>query len=86
MNTVHLPAFGSISMPKGWRTRPAKTPHPLLWVSGAVAIAVIVFAVTLIAGKLLQSDVIAVEIEPAVIDLFYQQKLDAKQEELVAQF
>ena len=76
MNTVHFPASGSTSIPKGVRTRSAKTPHPLLWVSGAFAIAISVFAVALIAGNLLPSDLTAVEIEPAVIDPFNQQKLD----------
>lgn len=90
MNTVHFPASGSTSMPRRLRTRSAKTPHPLLWVSGAFAIAILVFTVALIAGKLLTRDAIAVEIaveiEPAVIDPFHQHKLDAKQEALPAQF
>ena len=86
MNTAYFPVSGSTSVPQGLRTRFAKTPHPLLWVSGAIAIAIIVFTVALIAGKLLTSDAIALEIEPAVIDPFYQQKLDAKHEELPAQF
>ncbi len=86
MNTVHLPASGSTSMPRRLRTRSAKTPHPLLWVSGAFAVAILVFTVALLAAKLLPSDAIALEIEPAVIDPYYQQKLDAKQETLPAQF
>lgn len=86
MNTLHFPSFQSISTPKGWRTRSAKRPDSLLWWSGAFAAAVTVFAVALIAGNLQPGNMIAVEIEPAVIDPFLQHKLDAKQEELPAQF
>ena len=86
MSTFRFPSIGSTPMPKGLRTRSAKTPHPLLWVSCAFAIAVIVFAIALIAGRLLPIDAMAVEIEPAVVDPFLQQKLDAKHDEQTAQY
>ena len=76
MKTFRFPSIGSLPMPEGLHTRFRKTPHPLLWVSGALAIATIVFAVALIAGTLMPSDMIAIEIEPAVIDPFAQQNLE----------
>ena len=86
MNTAHFPAAETSSGPRRLRTRSAKTAHPLLWVSGALAIVFIVFTIALIAGKMLPGDVIAVEIEPAAIDPFYQRKVDAQVAELPAQF
>ena len=86
MNTAHFPAAAASSIPRRLRTRSASTPHPLLWVSGALALIIIVFTVALIAGRVLGGDAIALEIEPAVIDPFHQQKVEAKQEELPAQF
>ena len=86
MNTAHFPAAAESSVPRRLRTRSARTPHPLLWVSAALAIVFIVFTVALIAGRLLPADAIAVEIEPAVIDPFYQRKVDAQVAELPAQF
>lgn len=86
MNTAHFPAAVASSIPRRLRTRSARTPHPLLWVSGALAIVIIVFTVALIAGRLLGGDAIALEIEPAVLDPFYQHKVDAQVAELPAQF
>lgn len=76
MSTFRFPLIGSTPMPRGLRTRSAKTPHPLLWVSGAFAISMIVFAGALVAGTLMPTDLTAVEIEPGVIDPFNQQNLD----------
>ena len=86
MNTFEFPAHHESTRPRRLRPHSAKTPHPLLWIAGALALAVIVFTVALVLGQLLTHEASAVEIEPAVLDPFYQQKLDAKQEELPPQF
>lgn len=87
MNTLNFPAFRSISMPGGVGLRTAKVPHLPLWWVGGIAISGLVVTVALIAGTLLTSEeVVAVELRPAVIDPFLQQKLDAKHEDLPAQF
>lgn len=86
MDTLEFSASDESSRPRRLRTRSTKTPHPLLWIAGALGLAVIVFTVALVLGQLLTHDAVAVEIEPAVLDPFYQQKVDARQEELPAQF
>ena len=76
MNSVQSPGSEPTSMPEGLGTGSAKLQHPLLWASLAFAIAVaIVFAVALITGDGLPANWSVVEIEPAVIDPFNQQKL-----------
>ena len=78
MNTAHVPAVESTRTPKDLHTDSAKTPHPLLWVSGAFAIALIVYAVAEIAGVLPPSDVSSTEVEPAVVSPFSQVTPNAK--------
>jgi hypothetical protein len=87
MNTVDLLAGSTSTRPRRLHARSAGAPHPLLWIAGAVGLAVLVFTVALVLGRLLlPNDAVAVQITPPVQDPFYQQKLDAKQEELPAQF
>lgn len=89
---MHLPHF----------SRRKQSPHPLLWLSGALAAAIVVFALALGVGKALFPDAVALELAPATgaapvqhalaanlpqaDDPFYQRKRDAKQEELPTQF
>ena len=66
--------------------RAAPVPHPLLWVSTVLAAATVLFSVVLVAAKLLSYDAVALEAPHVQPDPFYQQKLDAKADELPAQF
>lgn len=86
MNTLPLPTRAHSTIPRRLRNRPARTQHPLLWISGALALAVIIFTVLLVGAKLLSGDAVALEIAPPSPDPFYQQKVDARIEELPAQF
>ena len=74
------------SIPRRFRVRKASAGRPLLWVSGVLACATVLFTVVLIAGRLLSHDAVALEIAAPERDPFYQQKLDARMEELPAQF
>ena len=87
--------MNTLSFPTGARTasarhaapaRPAPAPHPLLWVSTVLAAATVIFSVVLVAAKLLSNDAVALEVPRLQPDPFYQQKLDAKADELPAQF
>lgn len=87
MNTLDFLAGSESTRPRRLRTRSARSPHPLLWIAGALGLAVLVFTAALVLGRLLlPNDAVAVQIEPAVQDPFYRQKVDAKQDELPAQF
>lgn len=86
MNTLHLPAGPHSSIPRRFRVRKASADRPLLWISGVLAGATVLFTVALIAGKLLSHDAVALEIPAPERDPFYQQKVDAKVHELPAQF
>lgn len=87
MNTLDFPAgIARPTSPRRIRARPSASRQPLLWISSVLAGATVLFTVVLIAGKLLSHDAVALEITPVSVDPFYQQKVDAKIEELPAQF
>lgn len=88
MNTLQLHTRAQGTIPRHLRIRSGRTHHPLLWISGALALAVIIFTVLLIAAKLLSGNAVALEAAPpsSPPDPFYQQKVDARIEELPAQF
>ena len=86
MNTLELPVAAHLPSLRRLRARPSHVREPLLWISGVLAGATIIFTVVLIAGKLLSQDAVALEIAPVQPDPFYQQKIDARVEELPAQF
>jgi hypothetical protein len=85
MHTIHLLATGSISIIKGLRTGFAKTKHSWLLVRGAFAIAIIASVIAIISATVLPNDVIALEIEPPVIDPSLQPNVDARLEVQMAQ-
>ena len=66
--------------------RRARASHPLLWISTVLAAATVIFSIALVATKLLSHDAVALEAPQVQPDPFYQQKLDAKADELPAQF
>lgn len=87
MSTLLFPAGArSVSSRHAAAARPAPAPHPLLWVSAVLAAATVLFSVVLVAAKLLSHDAVALEAPQLQPDPFYQQKLDAKADELPAQF
>lgn len=86
MNTLQFPAGSGTTIPRRFRVHQAWVVHPLLWASGVLAGAAVIFTVVLVAGKLLLQDAVALEIAPPEPDPFYQQKRDARVEELPAQF
>ena len=84
---VYIPS--SVRPSPGLRRIQARRPashHPLLWIAGVLAAATILCAMVLIAARLLSHEAVAVEVAPAQPDPFYQRKVDAKVEELPAQF
>ena len=73
MNTDHIPASGSTSMPKGVRNHSAKKPLPQRWVWVSVAIAIAIAVIVCVAQIADTPPIeVAVEIEPAVLDPFNQ--------------
>lgn len=87
MTTLLFPAGArSVSPRHAAPARPAPAPHPLLWISTCLAAATVVFSVALVATRLLSHDAVAQEARQVEPDPFYQQKLDAKADELPAQF
>jgi len=83
MTTLLFPAGARPVSPRhAVPARPAPAPHPLLWVSTFLAAA----TVALVATRLLSHEAVALEARQVQPDPFYQQKLDAKADELPAQF
>ena len=85
MHTVHLLTTGSISILKGVRTHFAKKKHSWLLLRCAFAMVIISSVIAIISETVLPNDVIALKIEPAVIDPFLQPKVDTRLEVQMAQ-
>ena len=86
MNVYFPTSARPTSAPRRIRARTSPSRNPLLWVSGVLASATVIFTIALVAAKLLSQDAVALEIAPPEPDPFYQQKLDAIVQELPAQF
>ena len=87
MSTLLFPAGARTVSPRhAAPARPAPAPHPLLWVSTVLAAATVLFSIVLVTAKMLSHGAIALEAPQVRPDPFYQQKLDAKEDELPAQF
>lgn len=101
MYTVHSPGWAGSASRSRHPIRPVQTRHLLLWAGGALLACVVAFMLALLFGKVMFHDAVALELAPgssvplqqasassgpAAQDPFYQQKLDAKAEELPAQF
>ena len=87
MTTLLFPAGARPVSPRhAVPARPAPVPHPLLWVSTFLAAATVVFSVALVASRSLSHHAVALAAPQVQPDPFYQQKLDAKADELPAQF
>ena len=86
MNVYVPTSVRPAAVPRRIRARHPATRNPLLWVAGVLAAATILCAFVLTAARLLAHEAVAVEVAPAQADPFYQSKIDAKVEELPAQF
>lgn len=85
MHTIPLLTAGSISIIKGLRTGFAKTKHSWLLVRGAFAIAIIASVIAIISATMLPNDLIALKIEPPVINSSLQPNVDTRLEVQMAQ-
>ena len=85
MHTIPLLTAGSISIIKGLRTGFAKTKHSWLLVRGAFAIAIIASVIAIISATMLPNDLIALKIEPPVINSSLQPNVDTRLEVQIAQ-
>lgn len=69
-----------------FRARPSPSRRPLLWMTGVLAAAMVLFTAVLIAARLMSQDAVALEPRTPEPDPFYRQKADATAQELPAQF
>ena len=74
------------SAPRRIRARSSSPVRPLLWVSGVLAGATVLFTLLLISARLVSQDAAALGAPAPEADPFYQQKLNATVVELPAQF
>lgn len=100
MTTLHFPHWPGSSSPWQDRIQPVKIKQVLLWSGGTLATCAVVFMLVLGPGKAMFRDAVSMELAPGSTGLlqswaaggtgaedpFYKQKVDAKTEELPAQF
>ena len=101
MTTRHFPRRAGSSKPLPDRVRPVEVTQVLLWASVALVTCAAVFILVLGPGRAMFREAVALELAPgstgmlqqalaaggsSMDDPFYQKKLDAKAEELPAQF
>lgn len=94
MNTAHFSHARSLHpLPDRDRDRAAEIRDSLLVVSGVLVAATVLFTVALVSDRLQFNDAVTLEpttavagLMPAADDAFRQQKLDARADELPAQF
>ena len=101
MTTRHFPRRAGSSKPLPDRVRPVEVTQLLLWASVALVTCAAVFILVLGPGKAMFREAVSLELAPgstgmlqqalapagsSMEDPFYQKKLDAKADELPAQF
>ena len=101
MTTLHFPHWAGSSSPWQDRIQPVQLKQALLWSGGTLATCAVVFMLVLGPGKAMFREAVSMELAPGSTGLlqqawtaggtgaedpFYKQKVDAKAEELPAQF
>jgi hypothetical protein len=99
MNALHFPSWSTSSASPRGRIRARQLRYAVLWVGACVLAAATLGAVLLLAGQAMFSDAVTLQLSPGQPvtqtrtaaappgnDLFYQQKLNATEEELPPQF
>lgn len=101
MTTLHFPHWAKSAKSVSDRVRPVEVREVLLWAGAALGTCAVVFMLVLGPGKAMFREAVSLELAPssngmllqgwtasaaAIEDSFHQKKLDAKAEELPAQF
>lgn len=100
MNTLHFPHWAVASGSRQDWMQPARVKRVLMWSGVALATGAVIFMLVLGPGKAMFREAVSMEMEPGSTgllqtwagngtgadDSFYKQKVDAKVEELPAQF